>query len=224
MITKGRKADDWVRPSKPAVNLLLPAARQRPEETKDEGKHMSRNRNRISMVITATGLLGLMMGLGAPKVSAQVSDAVTAFSNAVYTGRYVCTTASAVDSSKGDFNTAVIKYNPNGGGAYSAGTLIASLEPFDGDTDVVSPSGDFCTYTLDIIASSYNIGTDGTGFENLSWVALTTNPIGCPGNFIDQTSIALRNNTDPAGEVLRAEFASADLLGQDEAGHGFCLK
>ena len=50
-------------------------------------------------------------------------------------------------------------------------------------------------------------------------------PAGCPlSPFIDQTSIVLRNNTDITGAVLRAETANANLLGQDEAGHGFCLK
>jgi hypothetical protein len=200
------------------VDLPLPANRQRPEENEDEGKRMSRNRNRISKVIGAMGLLGMLVGLSAPRVSAE-SNPVISFSDAVYTGRYVCTTASRFDQF-----TAVIKYNPNGGGAYSAGTLIASLEPFDLDTDVQPPSMDFCTYFLDRAASSYTVGTDGTGFETLSWLTSPTNPTACPGSFIDQTSLALRDNTDITGAVLRAEISSANLLGQGSAGLGFCLK
>ena len=74
----------------------------------------------------------------------------------------------------------------------------------------------------------YNIRSDSTGFETLSWVLPPppfVEPAGCPlSPFIDQTSIVLRNNTDITGAVLRAETANVDLLGQDEAGHGFCLK
>jgi len=214
MITERPKANHWFS----RVDLPLPATRQCPEGNKDEGKHMSRNQNRISKVITAVGLLGMLVGLSAPRVSAEVTDQVTAFSNKVYVGRYGCTTAS-----DDDFFTAFIKYNPNGSGAYSAGTLIAALTAF---TTFVpgAASMQFCTYTLDPAASSYSIGTDGTGFESLSWVAATPPTPGCPASFIDETSIALRNITDITGAVTRAEFASANLLGQDEAGHGACLK
>jgi hypothetical protein len=124
--------------------------------------------------------------------------------------------------------TAVIKYNPNGSGAYSAGTLIASLEPFDTDADLAPPSMDFCFYTLDIPASSYTIAADGTGFEQLVWTATSTNsttPPGCPPNFTEQTAIGLRNMMDSSGvAVIRAEFATANLLAGNEGGHGTCLK
>lgn len=184
---------------------------------------MSRKQNLMSKLITAFALLGLMMGLSTAKVSAE-SNPVIAFSNAVYTGRYVCSAATFITgSAAGDSLTAVIKYNPNGGGAYNAGTLIAAA-----NTGGLPPSGAFCQYNLDITASSYNIGTDGTGFESLSWVlppAPFVEPAGCPMTpFLDETSIVLRNNTDITGAVLRAETANANLLGQDEAGHGFCLK
>jgi hypothetical protein len=213
MITERPKANHWFS----RVDLPLPATRQCPEGNKDEGKRMSRNQNRISKVIAAVGLLGLLVGLSAPRVSAQTNE-VVAFSNAVYAGRYACTTAS-----DDDFFTAVIKYNPNGSGAYSDGILIASLNAF-APFGTATPSASFCTYALDLAASSYSIGTDGTGFESLSWVAATTNNGACPASFIDQTSIALRNITDTTGAITRAEFATADLLGRDEPGHGFCLK
>jgi len=153
-----------------------------------------------------------MLGLSAPMASA--------FSNANYAGRYACT-----DATHGDGVTAVIKYNPNGFGAYSAGTLIASLEPFDADADSVPPSADFCFYTLDTAASSYTIATDGTGFEQRVWAAASTNQIVCPPSFTEQTAIGLRNMRDAGGiVVIRAEFASANLLTSNEAGHGTCLK
>jgi hypothetical protein len=184
---------------------------------------MSRKQNLMSKLITAVVLLGLVMGLSTAKLHAE-GNPVVAFSNGVYTGRYVCSAATFVTGgSSGDLLTAVIKYNPNGGGAYSAGTLIAGA-----NAGGLPPSGAFCQYNLDITASSYNIGTDGTGFESLSWVLPPppfVEPSGCPTTgFIDQTSIVLRNNTDITGAVLRAETANANLLGQDEAGHGFCLK
>jgi len=176
---------------------------------------MSKNENRRSKLITALGLVGLMLGLSAPMASA--------FSNANYAGRYACSAASNSDSL-----TAVIKYNPNGSGAYSAGTLIASLEPFDTDADLLPPSMDFCFYTLDVVASSYNIATDGTGFEQLVWTAAPTNsttPPGCPLTFTEQTAIGLRNMMDAGGVVvIRAEFATANLLNGNEGGHGTCLK
>lgn len=179
---------------------------------------MSKNENRRSKLITALGLVGLMLGLSAPMVSAQV----VTFSNLNYVGRYACT-----DAGRSDSLTAVIKYNPNGFGAYSAGTLIASLEPFDGDADVLPPSMDFCFYTLDTAASSYNIAADGTGFEQLVWTAAATNPGPgiCPPNFTDQTAIGLRNMEDATGvAVIRAEFASANSILANDAGHGTCLK
>jgi len=177
---------------------------------------MSKNENRRLKLITALGLVGLMLGLSAPMVSAQV----VTFSNANYTGRYACT-----DAGRNDSLTAVIKYNPNGSGAYSAGTLVASLEPFDGDADVVPPSADFCFYTLDIAGSSYTIAADGTGFEQLVWMAAATNQPGCPPNFSNQTAIGLRNMQDASGvAVIRAEFASANSLDANDAGHGTCLK
>jgi hypothetical protein len=156
-----------------------------------------------------------MLGLSAPMVSAQV----VTFSNANYVGRYACTNAVRSDSL-----TAVIKYNPNGSGAYSAGTLVAALTPF-APFGTASPSMSFCNYTLDIAASSYNIASDGTGFEQLVWTAATTNNGACPPSFEDQTAIGLRNMQDATGiAVIRAEFASANLLNGNEAGHGTCLK
>lgn len=179
---------------------------------------MSKNENRRSKLITALGLVGLMLGLSAPMVSAQVIT----FSNANYVGRYVCT-----DAGSHDIFTAVIKYNPNGSGAYSAGTLVAALasyEPFG----TAIPSASFCNYTLDIAASSYTIAADGTGFEVLVWVPPSVAPLNdplCPGTFTDQTAIGLRNMQDATGiAVIRAEFASANSLNVNDAGHGTCLK
>jgi len=182
---------------------------------------MSRNENHLSKLITTVGVVGLAISLCAPKVRAGVSS----FSNANYTGRYACSAATtATGTTNGDFITAVIKYNPNGSGAYSAGTLIAALN--DVVTGPVSPSAAFCIFNLDVAASSYTINPDGTGFESLTWTPESaTNPPGCPTTaFLDETAIALRNIIATDGSTIRAEFSSANLLGEDEGGHGYCLK
>jgi len=60
------------------VNLPLPVVWRCREENKDEGKNMSKNENRRSKLITALGLVGLMLGLSAPMVSAQVATFTSA--------------------------------------------------------------------------------------------------------------------------------------------------
>jgi len=177
---------------------------------------MSRNQNRRSKVIAALAAFGLMIGLGAPRASAQ-------FANMFYSGRYACTSVS-----DDNLFTAIYKYNPNGAGAYNGGTLVAALNQFDAafPFPVVSTTGDFCTYTLNLAASSYIINPDGDGFEQLVWVAPTSppNPGACPGSFTDQTALGLRNDLNVLGQTIRADFASDDLFGDDEPGAGHCLK
>jgi len=174
---------------------------------------MSRNQSVKSKIIAGLAVVGVLMVLSSSRASAQLTVAN-------YVGRYACTNAS-----DDDFFTAIIKYGPNGGGAYTAGTLIASANAFVG-FPTVSASGDYCIYTLDPAASSYSIGTDGTGFEELTWTSTGTNnaTLGCPGSFGDQTAIGLRNDLNPDGSTIRAEFASVNLLDENEPGHGHCLK
>jgi|SRR6516225_221230 hypothetical protein len=164
--------------------------------------------NRKSKLIAGVAVLGLLIGFSATKAGAQLG-------NANYIGRYACT---ATDNIIG--NTAVIKYGPNGAGAYEGGTLTASGTPFTG-------SG-FCVYDLNLAASSYTIGTDGTGFEKLTWTASATNAPGCPPTFVDQTAIALSTNLNTGGATLQADFTDADLLGASggagEVGYGYCVK
>jgi hypothetical protein len=198
----------------PASSLFL--ARQ-VEREQGKGNTMSRNQNRKSKIIVGLAVFGLLITLYAPRASA--------FTAANYSGRYACgVTATSGAVGLGDFFTAIIRYRPNGAGAYDAGTLIASLTAFATPFPIVSATGDYCTYALDPAASSYTIGSDGTGNEVISWVASATNPAGCPGSFIDQTAIGVRNDLNVANQSIRAEFVDADLLGQDEAGRGTCLK
>jgi hypothetical protein len=166
-------------------------------------------------LIGALGVVGLVMSLGAPRSGAEVSS----FSSAIYSNRYVCQLTSDFD-----FFTAVQKYNPNGAGGYTAGTLIGALNAFD--TDTVGQSG-FCQYTLDTTSSFYTIDGHGLGFEKLVWTAAASNDAACPSggaSFTDLTAIAVRNVTNINGQIIEAEVASNNLLDQGEAGHGYCLK
>ena len=177
---------------------------------------MSIRKHRVSKLIVALGGLGLLLGLSVPKAGAQL----TSFSAKNYSGRYVCQEASE----KGDECTAVMKYGPNGGGAYMAGTLVAAENNFV--SPIVSiPAVAFCTYELNLASSSYTISADGHGFEQLVWTLSSTNP-NCtgPAIFTDQRIIALRNTPNAANQVQRADFSSVNNLGRNEAGHGTCLK
>jgi hypothetical protein len=168
-------------------------------------------------LIGALGVVGLVMSLGAPRSGAEVSS----FSAAIYSNRYVCALTTDFD-----FQTAVAKYNPNGAGGYTAGTLIASLNGFD--TDAAGQSG-FCQYSLDTTSSFYTIDGHGLGFEKLVWTAAASNDTACPdsnpaASFTDLTAIAVRNVTNANGQIIEAEVSSDNLLDQGEAGHGYCLK
>jgi hypothetical protein len=176
---------------------------------------MSTRKHRISKLVAALGGVGLLLGLSVPRAGAELST----FSAANFSGRYVCTEAS-----DDDFFTAVIKYGPNGGGAYAAGTLVAAENDFVSPF-VSSPSMAFCTYTLDTTGSSYNITSTGFGFEQLVWTLTSTNP-NCtgPASFVDQHIIILRNTPNAANQVQRADFSSVNNLGETDAGHGTCVK
>jgi len=175
---------------------------------------MSRKKNSMTKLIMALGVLGLAMGLSAPRVNAQAPHALTTFSAKNYNGRYVCLVAS-----DGDFYSAVIKYNPNGAGGYTqVGTLIASDDAFPGGMNNA-----FCTYNLNLPVSAYTIDGHGLGFEKLAW-NLVSGPSSCPVTFIDNTAIALRNLINNNAAVVDSEFSDGNLLGQGFAGHGYCLK
>jgi hypothetical protein len=180
---------------------------------KDEGKRMSRKKNNITTLITALGVLGLAIGLSAPRAYAQAPHAEVTLSTANYSGRYGC----LVTSDSG-FYTAVVKYNPSGTGTYTAGTLVASDDAFP-----LGLATAFCTYSLNG-DSFYSIDGHGLGFEKLIWNAASTNDPSCPGTFIDNTAIALRNLININGAVIDSEFSDGNLLSQGFAGHGYCLK
>jgi hypothetical protein len=177
---------------------------------------MSIRKHRVSNLIVALGGVGLLLGLSVPKAGAQL----TSFSAKNYSGRYVCQEAS-----HDDYCTVVMKYGPNGGGAYTAGTLVAAENNFV--SPIVSiPAVAFCTYELNLASSSYTISADGHGFEQLVWTLSSTNPncTGAHASFTDQRIIVLRNTPNAANQVQRADFSSVNNLGRNDAGHGTCYK
>jgi len=203
------------------VKVLLPAARQRAEDNKDEGKRMSRNQNRIAKLIAVLGVFGLTMAFSVPTVSAQI----TTFSAASYSGRYGCNL-----SFDEDFFTAVYKYNPSGAGGYgSGGTLIGSLNNFVFPFNIGAPAGQFCTYFLQPANSVYTVDSTGVGNEILSWVPSVANSPFCPGAFIDETFFALSSiaTTSSSGISTHAVVADRNLFGINplgDAGRGQCEK
>lgn len=170
---------------------------------------MSRDHSK-SRVITILAVVGLLMSLSVPRANAVGS--------ANYSGRYACTVATA-----GDFATAVIKYGPNGGGAYNGGTLIASVNAF---STFPNAAGNYCEYSLDIGMSAYVIDSTGVGFETLSWTptASTASNASCPAAFVDQTAIGLSTDINSSGSTMSSVFVDNNLLGVNTAGHGHCLK
>ena len=173
---------------------------------------MSRNLGRKSMIVAGFALFGLLSFVFVTRASAlDVSS---------YAGRYACN-----EESNGDTFTAIIKYGPDGAGAYNGGTLIGSLTAFSLAFPTVSPTADYCLYALDLNMSFYTISSkDGTGFENLVWNAGPRNDPACPASFTDQTAISLGTVLNSSGQTLREEFVSADLFGTPVAGHGSCVK
>ena len=185
-------------------------------------KLMSKHKNSMFKLIVSLGLVGLAICFCAPRASAQDGpDAVPAggFTNAIYSGRYICNVSSNHQGVGTEFYTAVIKYNPNGGGGYSGtGTLLASDDAFLGGS-----GSSFCSYTLDP-TSAYAISGKGTGLEKLVWDASTGNDPSCPPSFTDLRAIALRNRLNNNGVTIDSEVSSTNLLGQATAGRGYCLK
>jgi hypothetical protein len=183
------------------------------------------NKNRQPKTLVALGAIGLLVALWTPKASAQLT-AQGPFSNGNYSGRYACLTAT-----DDEFATAVIKYNPDGSGKYTAGTLIADEAgmPLGGD-----PSH-FCAYDLDTTKSSYTLTSHGVGNEILVWNPSAANDATCPcssdanlceGNkfYTEQTAFAIRNQLNSNGFTTRADHSSTNLFDGDEPGNGYCVK
>lgn len=179
---------------------------------------MSRIQSQKAKLIMAVAALGFVTTVSVSKANA--------LDNSNYKGRYACTAQEEIlPSAISGLNpaTAIYKIGPNGAGAYNpGGVLVAAVEAF---ATVTTPgTGDFCFYSIDPAASSYHLGSDGFGFEDISWVASATNPTGCPGSFEDQTAVGIRNDLNADGATIRTDFADVDLLGSTEAGYGHCLK
>jgi hypothetical protein len=180
---------------------------------------MSKRKWVASKLFAVLGGAGLAIGVCVPRASAQPP-----FSNANYANRYVCNVTSALN-----FFTGMMEINPNGAGTYTGGTLEAPLSAFTAFNPGVPPPGNFCMYTLDIAGSSYSVDVHGVGIEVLSWTGAATNSPICPdspgGTFQMSDAIVLREfDTRSSGAVVRTEITSNNLLDQDSAGYGYCLK
>jgi len=179
---------------------------------------MSKRRWVASKLFAVLGGAGLAIGVCVPRASAQPP-----FSNANYVNRYVCG-VSADD----DFFTGTIVINPNGFGTYTSGTLEAPVSAFTTFNPGAPPPGNFCLYNLDIAGSAYSVDVHGNGIEVLSWSppSPNTNPPACPSTTFEMSNaIVLRAfDTKASGAVVRTEITSSNLLDEDDAGRGHCLK
>ena len=145
-----------------------------------------------------------------------------AFSNADYSGRYVCNVTSndAVNNLSPEYFTGIMKLNPNGVGGYQlVGALKAASSAINGVTfdDSLPPPANFCLYALDNATSSYSVGLNGGVTENLSWLAVGSNNAACPASFsMNQVSMVAANGRNP--------ITSNNLLSTGAAGQGYCVK
>jgi hypothetical protein len=215
--------------------MLLLSLLTRFHQRRDEGKLVLEKERRQPKTFAALGAIGLLVALWTPGASAQGP-----FSNANFSDRYACFTGSATAIAVaattaigigGEFPTAVIKYNPDGNGKYTAGTLIA-------DEAGLALGGDpskFCSYELDTTKSSYTLDSHGVGSETLVWNAETANDPDCPcsskanlcegnGFFTEETAFAIRNQLNSNGFTTRADHSSTNLFNFDEPGNGYCVK
>jgi hypothetical protein len=180
---------------------------------------MSRKDKAVAKLIASLGVVSLVIGFGAPRISAEVPAGT--FTAANYSGRYVCsasTGANANAGGQGEFASAVMKLKPNGAGGYDSTSVLNANDSAFGGSGTA-----FCSYTLGT-GSFYTISGDGTGFEKLVWAANSANEAACPIGFTDLRAIALRNLTNNNGVAIDAEFSSTNLLNQVSGGHGYCLK
>jgi hypothetical protein len=164
--------------------------------------------NLTSSLTKVLSMLGLMMAVAVPRASA--------FTVADFSGRYSCLGAN-------NFNivSAVLTYSPDGTGHYLIGGLRAALTGFTGGGTTTPSKTTFCNYALDTTASFYKVNADGTGYETLVWAPASSNSAACPSSgasFTDETSFAVSDNDN------RADFTSANLLNQNEAGTGYCQR
>jgi hypothetical protein len=193
------------------------------------------NENRPSKTLVALATIGLLLALWTPRASAQLTG-TGPFTTMNFSGRYACLTFTNPfpdGDDGGEFNTAVIKYNPNGSGKYTAGTLIAN-EAFLNTTGTPNDSSHFCLYTLDTTKSTYVLTTHGVGSETLTWNGAAANDAVCPcsktnlcgGNtfFTEQTAFAVRNQLNVNGFTTRADQSSINLFNFGASGNGYCVK
>ena len=178
-------------------------------------------------LLAVLGGAGLAFGICVSQASAQLPPP---FSNANWANRYTCT---EVLSAGGLFDTGQMNIFPNGSGTFVSGKLVAPVTDnaiAGAFNDLAPPTGNFCTYALDVAGSSYLINSNGIGVQVLNWSpTVTTGPCIVPAAYNMSETIVLRTNgVRPSGAVVRAETTSNNFLDESaappSAGDGRCLK
>jgi len=183
---------------------------------------MSKRKWVAAKLFAVLGGAGLAIGICVPRASAQLLT----FSNSTYANRYVCGV-----SSDSNLFTGTMILTPNGSGTYVSGTLEVPVS-IDGGTftPTLPPTGNFCTYLLNVAGSSYLVSAQGIGVEVLTWSPPspnTNNPM-CPSaTFVMSNTIVLRAYAATiTGKSINTQITSSNFLGEtaDSAGYGTCVK
>ena len=163
----------------------------------------------LGRICSSLGVLSLVVGFGATRA--------LAFSNADFSGRWVCEQGS--DS---DFYTEVYKINPDGAGGFTGTGALSGSAVSIIVFDSTNAAANFCNYTLAGSgsggASSYSCTTQGLCTLDLHWNAALTNNGSCPPSFAQADVVALRS------AQTTALVTSGNVFDEDEAGHGSCAK
>jgi hypothetical protein len=184
---------------------------------------MSKRQGLASKLLAVLGGVGLVIGICATRASAQALRPPP-WSNANFANRYIRN-----EGSDADHFTGVIRYNPNGNGRYTAGSLSASGSPFFPFQPNSTAPTNFCNYSLSTTSSGYAVTSGGSGTEVLTWIASASNNANCPPSFTENDTFVIRNNVTANNTVPRIDFSSNNFLGQHSAtfkdpGYGYVLK
>jgi hypothetical protein len=185
---------------------------------------MSTKQGVASKLCVVLGGIGLVVGVGLPRASAQAPAPGETYTNANYNNRYECTELST--NAAGLPVSAVIRLVANGVGGYDSGNLYAPnpvKEDITQGTDT-----NFCTYTLITTQSGYALSSKGVGAENLAWTFANGDKTTCPGatgGFTMRTSTVVEQGSRTSENVVtRVEATTGNLLGFGNSGSGECFK
>ena len=198
---------------------------------------MLKGKRIAARLVAMLGGAGLAFSFCVPRASAQGIPAGT-YSNANYLNRYICNerTDSGMAPDSGiarDPAFAVIQeVFANGSGTFTGGTLQAAITNGGVFVNTNPPSGNFCTFNLNVAGSSYSCGSNGVCVDVLSWTPAynataaptCTNDFGA-ATFLTSDTFVLRGyGARPSGASVRSEVTSDNFLNKDSSGDGYCKK